>query len=537
VSDPRKLWVSLTANPAILDYWTINGEVWVGDGSAHFTQVSNQHTGQLWPLTTGHIRTIDLRRQYPWNKGETGVWDFYPATTTWTRITTDEDYLTWDRGWVGEVDQQGKPNAPGLANGLGMSLNGGLHTITPINDRTAWWTSAQFAFQTTDGGHIFRNEVSDIKDGLSRSRGIDNAVPLVLVPSGKALYAGYLDMGCWFTPDAGSAHPGWRDCNGPKSKGADYQPSDWNGDWKGFGGNTTAIAVDPSIEGTVWFVQSPTGAAQGESGGYKIAKSTDQGRTLTSLTHDLSETSGGHAITDLAVEAKGKSRNLFAITNKNLFALKDGATHWTHIQTPCDGGLMVMALSGATFLTGGGDGVCSSTDGGKSWTKWQAPWTPTDASTWWLAGEDIEGHTVTYQGITDFAFDPEDSHIAWMTVMLPNTQAEEPAAGLYKTIDSGVTWTHIDLPNPASPGLNFARTVAVDGATIVVGTSTALTSGGLTLPDSATGAWVSRDRGNTWSKHPENAGLAYPFITRLRFGKDRLWGVSPGQGVVFSAHP
>jgi len=48
------------------------------------------------------------------------------------------------------------------------------------------------------------------------------------------------------------------------------------------------------------------------------------------------------------------------------------------------------------------------------------------------------------------------------------------------------------------------------------------------------GAFISRDGGATWSN--ENAGLAWPFITRLRFATDgqRLFAVSPGQGIVYS---
>jgi hypothetical protein len=536
--DPHKIWAAVTANPDTENYWTIAGELWSGTVANDFSVTAEGHTGQLWPLSNGNMRSIDLRRQYPWNTGETGVWEFNTTNTSWHRVTTDTDYLSWDRGWVSEPGRAGDKNAPGLAAGTGLSLNGGLHTITPVDDTTLWWTTSQFAFSTADGGHLFRQQFTDETEGTFRSRGLDNAVPAALAASPvnpDTLYAGYLDMGCWHSGNASASGPGWTSCNGPKSTGPDYSSSPWNGDWKGYGGNTTAIAADPVVEGTVWMVQSDSSAARGT---YSIAESSDHGATLADRTFDLRAPgkAGDFAITDMGVDTR---HQVWLIARNRLFRLAVGNASWEQAKTPCDGGLMVLAVKNRQIFAGGGAGVCASTDGGKTWIKWQAPWTSNATTTWWHDGQMIDGRWQQYQGVTDFAVHPADSETAWMTVMLPDVEKDEPYAGLYKTRDGGKSWAKVELPAAAARGMNFARTVAVspaDASLLVVGNSTAVTSGGLYLPDDKTGVWVSKDGGETWSGTPENTGLAFPFMTRLRFAAGphpRLWGISPGQGLVF----
>jgi hypothetical protein len=569
-ANPSKIWATVSVNPSVANCWDANlGELWSSAGALGFANDfvwrSNGAIGQLWPLSTGNIRAIDLCRQNPWNGGVNGVWEFNATSNAWTRITTDNNYLNWGRGWFSEPAFVGQVNAPGLANGPGASLNGNLHTITPVDDTTLWWTDHQFAFKTIDGGHLFNQQFTNATSSVPvsyYSKKIDNAVPGVLAPSPlqpDTLYAGYFDMGCWRSQDASPtwSNPSWINCNGPKSIGPDYLPSNWNGGWKGYGGNTTAIAPDPAVLGTLWMVQSSINSAQGSANTYKIAKTVDSGVTLIDQTFDLNAVAkaDNRAVTDLMVQATGSSRRLWAIANNRLFKLENGATSWTRVTTLCDtgGGLMVMAQKGTQMIVGGGSGVCRSTDSGATWPnpKWTPPWTGNSANTWWLEGQNINSVYTKYVGVTDFAFHPSNNQIAWMTVIVPNSGAIEPNAGLYKTINGGQTWAKVTtLPAVAAIGMNYARTVAVSPANaniLVVGNSTALTSGGLSLPNNPTGAWVSSNGGATtlgWSSAPENAGLVYPFITRLRFTSStiggaapRLWGISPGQGLVFSASP
>src|SRR5688500_2363086 len=136
-----------------------------------FQKQSTGHTGQLWPLTNGNVRVIDLRRQHPWDTvngvGEYGVWTWSITTSTWTRVTDDAEYSSWTRGWSGTaVTYRG-------------SLNGSLHTITPVNDSALWWVDLQFPYQTSDSGNTFQQKFTTASGSPASyaSTGIDNAVP------------------------------------------------------------------------------------------------------------------------------------------------------------------------------------------------------------------------------------------------------------------------------------------------------------------------------------------------------------------------
>jgi hypothetical protein len=546
----NKVWATVTANPVNASSWNINGELWMSDGTTgvgnDLQWQSGERTGQIWPLSTGTVRVVDLRRQHPWDTGENGVWEFATGTGFWSRVTTDADYLNWGRGWHG------------LANGPSASLNGYLHSITPVNDTTLWWTDSQFAYKAIDGGHIFNQQFTNATTSVPTSyysRKIDNAVAGVLVRSplnADVMYAGYFDMGCWRSQDSGptSTNPSWIDCNGPKSLAPSYPDSVLNGGWKGYGGNTTAIAHDPSVAGTVWAVHSPQNDAVGASGSgfYKIGKSTDSGVNWVDVTNNLNAAglANNNAITDMLVQPQptAAARRLWAIANRKLFKLENGSSVWAQVVTPCDGGLIVMSQSGAQMLAGGGGGVCWSNNNGTTWAKWTPAWTNTAVNNWWTDGQDIGGVYTKYRGVTDFAFHPTNNQIAWATVMIPNTGANEANAGLYKTINGGAAWTKVaTLPAAAALGMNYARTVAVSPANsnlLVVGNSTALMSGGLSLPTQQTGVWVSTNGGTSWTAAPQNAGLAFPFMTRMRFTggtTPRLWGISPGQGLVYTSAP
>jgi hypothetical protein len=297
-------------------------------------------------------------------------------------------------------------------------------------------------------------------------------------------------------------------------------------------------------------VHSPVNDA---TGAYKIAKSIDSGITWTELPTPTAD----KAITDLAVVAPTTTtRRLWAIANNRLYKLDHGSTLWAQVFTPCDGGLMVMAIKDTLMLAGGSAGVCSSINSGATWTlstinnAASSSWVGVPGPTWWQT----RYLGVKYVGVTDFAVAPAGSisTVAWMTVINPDTTANQPNAGLYKTTDNGATWSQVSTFGPGLYERNFIRTVAmspVNPNLIVVGTSPALYDGGYfrylpsgsTIPIAPkTGAWVSTNGGVTWTASPQNTGLAWPFVTRLRFAggaTPRLWGISPGQGLIFSSAP
>jgi len=525
--NPHRIWLSVTPDqngPQAM----ANGETWASDALGQgFRKISADHAGQIWPLKDGSIRLLDLRRQRPWmNKpfnasDEAGFWQLMPDGTA-THVTSPEDYARWDIGWSG------------IAHNPQASLNGNLQTFSYADDTTAWWVDDQFIYKTVDGGHVVAQAFTNRAGGGFVSRKFDNAVPGVLAPSPadpNVLYAGYFDMGCWMSASALAAQPAWNDCNGPKSvaeAGKALAASPLNGWWNGYGGNTTAIAAHPKDAKTFWAVHSSNSfdAGNAQAGFPKIAKTIDGFKTWSDVTGNFTTLSQGAAITDLATDGT----RVFTAAGNHLFRLQ--GSNWSAVPTPCDGGLQMLGLQGHTMLAGGAKGVCFSQDGGATWAAAKNGFVFGSAKpTWWAPFDN------SAVGVTDFAFASTDGMQAYMSVMIPDLVEDKSFAGLWKTIDGGQNWTQIKTVATGPRERNFMRSVAVDPKNpklIVVGTSTASVAGGTSNKIAQMGAFISRDGGATWSN--ENAGLAWPFITRLRFTTDgkRLFAVSPGQGIVYS---
>ncbi|MBG1231103.1 WD40/YVTN/BNR-like repeat-containing protein [Aestuariivirga litoralis] len=543
LADPKRIWLSVAPAQNESPASKGDGEVWLSDGAAgpgqDFKRISAEHSGQIWPLRDGSIRLIDLRRVRPWfntpiaTKDEAGFWAL-KADGTATHVTSPQDYARWDMGWTG------------LAHNPQPSLNGNLQTVFFADDQNAWWVDDQFIYRTTDGGKTVNQSFTNKVASGFVSRKLDNAVPGVLVPSPadpNLLYAGYFDMGCWSTHAAlaGNDQLAWADCNGPKSQavpGVPLAASPLNGNWNGYGGNTSALAVDPKDPQTFWAVHAAHSFDFGnEQAGFpKITVSHDGFKTWTEITGNFTALSKGAAITDLKVDepAVGK-RRLWAAAGNRLFKLEDGGKDWQAVATPCDGGLQVLALQGRAMLAGGAKGVCYSHDAGASWAAWKNAMSLGEPrASWWAA------FGASAQGVTDFAFVPGAPEQIYMTVMIPDWANDSNIAGLWKSVDGGVNWSQVKGLAEGHLERNFMRSVAINPKNpkmIVVGTSIASYAGGYLPAIKNMGAFVSRDGGASWSKAPENDGLAWPFITRLRFTggeHPRLFGISPGQGIVYA---
>ncbi len=532
VGDPSKTWATIMPQGNDVNN---NGATYLRLGRSEFKRVSASQTGQIWPLSTGGIRLLDLRRQRPWNnrpfRGDdrTGFWQWDDKAQNFTHVTSAEDYAKWDMGWSG------------LVHGPLGSLNGSLQSFVAASDDEAWWVDDQFVHKVSQGGKMVEDVTTRrLKDGSFATRNVDNAVGAVLAPSPadrNILYMGNFDLACMRSTQAQAAQVSWRTCNGPREAlqvGQVIGNSPLNGNWQGYGGDVVAIAADPEDSKTIWAVHAPHSYVQGnaQAGFYKIAESADGNETFEDVTFNLTTLSNAAAIVALQVDAPAKGqRRLWAIAGGRLYLLDHGAKIWKAVNSNgCDGQLLVMAQQGHTKILGGSNGTCVSHDDGKTWSASKNNHSfGKPHAVWWQAFED------TPYSVSDFAFDTKNEKHIWMTLLLPSGDKNESKGGLYYSQDGGLNWAQVEsFGASADKQRNFARSVAINPANsniIVVGTSSASVAGGYQT-GVPMGAFISRDGGKSWAQ--ENTGLSWPFITQLRFAGERLFALSPGQGIVYS---
>ena len=460
------------------------GELWRSrDGGDSWEKVANR-TGVIWPGNESNtLRLIETRFQLSWDD-RNGVWETTDGGENWTQVSQRVD---WDAGWS-EAFWAYEPSFNGVVRTLGEDLS---------DPGSLFWATGQSVFGSFDNGRSFQNLFTDeVQPGGWRSRGLDNVVFAALVKSAAdgTLYTGFYDLGCWRSPDDGES---WFNCNLPEYTGA----------WDGNGGNTLAIAADPTVPGQVWLSQ-----AEEIDGINTMLFSSDAGQNWKEANIGLP----GTTLSGLAIDPNSpeNGRTLFVTAGGNVYRSQNHGASWEMVFA-C-GGCRQTAVSPHnrnTVFAAGESGVWRSTVGGESGS-WQEVGLPQ------MQGNTGEAFWDRYwAGVTAVVPHPHDPNQIFVTVF-------GESGGLYRSGDGGESWELILADR-------FMRDTAVhpQNPQIIMATSaSAIYSGG--YESDSNGVWLSEDGGTTWVR--VNEGLDWPFGNHIFFdpaNPARVWLNAPGVGI------
>jgi hypothetical protein len=293
-------------------------------------------------------------------------------------------------------------------------------------------------------------------------------------------------------------------------------------------GRVTAIAVDPTdATGNTVYI----GAAAGG-----VWKTTNGGTTWTALTDTQPSLSIGSIAIDPNSCTPAPCKTIYVGTGEENFngdayygagILKstDGGTTWTQIGAstfaqvlgPNTGGALIgsisvqpgnsqIILAAVSFFVGGTvGGIYRSTDGGTTWTE--------DAAPRGVAATAVVFESTSNAGTTA---------TAWAAMGNP---FGETINGIYKSVDSGLTWTKQTSTLPVSGAgvgmgritLGYAPSTAGGTATVYAAIADASTSSSSFL-----GFFKTADGGTTWASLPST-----PAFCNQQCFYDMAVGVNP----------
>ncbi len=468
------------------------GSVWrSANGGDTWTRKAG-HGGAIVvaPGTPGVVRVVEVSRDpSDWNSG---VWESRDGGDTWSRKGSPE---SWETGWQTPTWALG-PNRYGLAKTLGRDLS---------RPDAIFWVDAQFVLGSWDGGRTFTNLYTrEVTRGWWRGRGIDNVAVLALAvgeADPRLIFAGSFDIGLWRSVDGGGS---WQSCNEPALTGA----------WRGWGGNTTSIVLDPLRAGTVW---ATTGEAVDRATLVRSDHSGAQGSwwdAARGLPHGF--------IDGLSLDRTSpvKRRTLFVTANGDVYRSRDDGRSWSRVLA--GGGFYataVDAVDGSVVYCGGERGLWRSTRGGEpgSWSSVGHPEMK--------GGSAGRLRELQWEGVHEIVPDRARSGRLYVTVY-------GEGRGLYRSDDRGATWTKLRA-------LDHARAVAVDPRSpdvIYLTSSAACRAGG--AAEGSEGILRSEDGGRTWASLAD--GLAWPFggpIALDPADSRRIFLGSPGTGFMMRTLP
>jgi photosystem II stability/assembly factor-like uncharacterized protein len=230
-----------------------------------------------------------------------------------------------------------------------------------------------------------------------------------------------------------------------------------------------------------------------------IYSSSDDGQTWTQLTSG--PTSVSLIFTDPKQPAVVFAYGTGSEGSASLFKSVDGGSSWTAFQDapiPEDeNSLVVDPTDSSRLYVGGSGGVFRSADGGKSWSKSANGFTQIDL-------------TPFAQSIVVDPLNPK-------VLMTLATSGNSPS-GLFKSVDSGETWTQVGDLAQTVP--NCLALDPLDDDIIYVGTS-------------LDGVLRSIDGGHTWS--PYDAGLANALVGNMstaRYGRHTVTVLNDGSALI-----
>jgi photosystem II stability/assembly factor-like uncharacterized protein len=261
--------------------------------------------------------------------------------------------------------------------------------------------------------------------------------------SGRIAAVDAIDQDGRITVFVGSASGGvWKSLNG----GTTYQPVFDREDVQSIG----AVAIDPSNPKTVWVGTGEAWMRNSVSVGDGIYKSTDNGENWTNVGLKDSE-----HIAKILVDP-GNGDNVLACATGHawndsnsggVYKTSDGGKTWNKVLAGANGssGCSLLAMSrqepktiyaamwdfrrqGWTFRSGGaGSGMFKSTDGGDHWSD--------------INDSSAKGLPPKPWGRVAIAVAPSKPNVVYA-----NIEAEK-GRGLYRSDDSGATWTKLDASN------------------------------------------------------------------------------------------
>jgi photosystem II stability/assembly factor-like uncharacterized protein len=430
--------------------------------------------GDTWQLKAAHggavlvqpgrpaiVRVVEVGREPSDRKS--GVWESRDGGESWSRKSSPRG---WETGWQTAAWAL-SPSRYGLAKTLGRDLS---------RPEAIYWADAQFVLGSFDGGSTFSNLFTrEVSPGWWRGRGIDNVAVLALAigeAGAHPVFAGSLDLGLWRSLDGGGS---WQSCNEPAYTGA----------WRGRGGNTAAIVVDPVRTGTVWatmgeavdratLVRSERSGAPGSWS--ECARGLPRG-FLTGLSLDRASPPG--------------RRTLFVTANGDVYRSTDDGGSWSRVlgSGTCRA-TAVERNGGRVVYCGGERGLWRSSRGGEPGS-WLGVGTPE------MKGEGARRpRDFQWEGVHAIVPDPSRPGRVYVT-------AYGEGRGLYRSDDRGATWTKLRA-------CDTARALAVDPANpnlIYFTSSAACRAGG--AAQGSEGILRSEDGGRTWVSIAD--GLPWPF--------------------------
>jgi uncharacterized protein (TIGR03437 family) len=280
----------------------------------------------------------------------------------------------------------------------------------------------------------------------------------------NTVYIGAAEGGVWKTTDGGIS---WVPLT-------DAQPSLATG----------AIALDPQNPDIVYVGTGEDNYAQDSYYGAGILKSTDAGKTWTNLV--------GPFLKDKisAIAIAPDSSSIVCASTLGLWRSTDGAVTWTYIpQTRVGTSVVFDPTNALSVYAALGDpngsirnGVYHSTDGGATWTQF-----PAGTTAGMLPAANV--------GRIEVTLAPSAPSTLYAQIQNSSNAAYGTLLGIYKSTDSGVTWTKLTIPNPTPWGtaLWYDNPIRVSPADPNV-----VWSGGLFV-------YRSLDGGLTWTE-PSQAG-------------------------------
>ena len=431
------------------------------DGGATWS-FKGPHGGALLvaPGRPGVVRVVEVNRD-PSDRNS-GVWESRDGGETWLRRSSPSG---WHTGWQSPTWALSR-NRYGIAKTLGRDLS---------NPDAIFWVSSQFVLASFDGGRRFEDLYTrEVRRGWWRGRGIDNVAVLTLAISEAdppLVFAGSFDIGLWRSLDGGES---WQSCNEAAYTGA----------WKGHGGNTATVLLDPLRSGTAW-------AAMGETVDRATLVRSDRWGGLGSWQASADGLPRGF-VNGLSLDRASPAarRTLFVTANGDVFRSTDDGWSWSRVH-PC-GTCRTTAIEsdGRTVYAGGESGLWRSDRSGDpgSW----AEVGPTE-----MRGESNGSvREFQWEGIHQILPDPGRDGRVYVA-------AYGPGRGLYCKDDRGGAWRKLHAGN-------YVRGVAADPmnpGVLYVTSSSAYRAGSQAL--GSEGILRSADGGHTWS--PLNDGLAWPF--------------------------